>query len=153
PIKYVLEFPEIFNYQVKEILTIAAAGKWYFADCTLETPGLKVASSSSPNGPVFKSSASGIITGDSNEMNQLAGEMDFEKYILLVVDHEGNRRLVGDLENPVALTINFELPPRVSGRKEYQLSFTHSGAVRPPYYLVPFVSDPNEEVLLTGISI
>lgn len=151
PIRDVILIPDVANYSVIKKIILQQNSFWYRAEITVETGGLKIISSKTQNGPVFKCSASAIVVGDSEDMNKLAGEMDFHSYLIIIVDNENNRRLLGTQDNASVIGIDFEIPMKVSGRKSYQFTFSYSSGKRPPYYKYNFVNTPNEDLPQTGI--
>lgn len=89
-------------------------------------------SKQSEDGQYFDARLKGFAP-DSPAMIQTFSKMDGRRFVVLVIDNDGLKRLAGSIEQPLTFTADFETQT-VSGQKGHSYEFTGAIIKRAPIY-------------------
>jgi hypothetical protein len=86
------------------------------------------------SGKLIDYTVSGFYPGHAPDISELFDEMMDQPFMLDTIDNNNQRRLLGNLNNPVSFKFNYSSPP--GGRPGYSFSFMWTSP-NPASFYVP----------------
>ncbi len=143
PVEDVVSIPDPEDYVVVDPVVLDIDCMWYTMQFTQDTPGFEESENKSKSGSFFNINLDGFIPGHNPVLTSILCEMRHRKWIIIATDHDGQKRLIGSLKNPVRFKWKFNTGNKTSGRKGYDFTF-YNQAKNPPYfYESPYITYPD----------
>lgn len=138
PIADVVSVPDVEEGILDGNVELLFGKIWYTVDVTPEANNMSFSDASKDG---LTASVTGFIAGDSPYLvDTLKTYADYEYFLVIATDLNGNKRLIGNIDNPAKFTYGFD----TNGRRGYQISFSTRTLEAPPF--IEFTgTDPNEE--------
>lgn len=134
----VQEIPDAVAGLISDAITLDYGKIWYSVEVTPEANNMAF-SDASKDGHI--TTVRGFIAGDSPALvTALKEYADYEYFILIAGDLNGNKRLIGTLDNPAVFTYSYD----TNGRRGYEINF-RAQTIDPPPFIEFTGTDPGEE--------
>lgn len=109
---------------------------WVNVEAITETMQYQETPQESDHGIYYKKRFVAKIAKDRAELIDLFNAIKNEKFIVLYKDANGLQKLVGTIDEPLFLKVNFDTKQQVAGRNEYDIAFEGDGLDKSPEYNV-----------------
>lgn len=132
-VKDVENIPEALGINISSPVLLKEGKSWSKIEVTQETPGLEDKPNTSKGGIGRSINVQGFLAGHNDVLTSRLEKMKHKRFICIVIDFEGNKRLLGSLKNPMRFDWEFATGTKTNGRKGYELRF-YQTAERSPYF-------------------
>jgi hypothetical protein len=90
----------------------------------------------SPHGDYYKAKLTAFIPQDRSEVNNQLELMKNKLFIIDYTDNNGERKLVGTVENPLSFTDTMDTGANVPNRNGYTIEFSGDILKKSPTYFI-----------------
>jgi len=125
-------FPMILNGSAQVPVGLAPGATWFAGYSTPETLSFTEESKTDANGTWYQQVISGFAPGDKPELVALMENLEKGRFLVMLRDSQGIRRLVGTPYSPLELQSNFNSGDKRSDLKGFAFKFTGQSLFRAP---------------------
>jgi hypothetical protein len=149
--------PDPIGINLYDPVVLKTDKTWSLIQVSQETPGFDEESNYSQSGTGLNISVKGFIPGHNDVLESRLQSMLRKKFVLVVSDFEGRKRIIGTLKNPLRFKWSFSTGNRTNSRKGYDIQFFHTAAKSPLFYQSALASvseeefDPNADSYLAAL--
>jgi hypothetical protein len=134
PAKGVNPLPASLNGAIHHELTLKDGYRWYTGYCTEFTMNYKESPVQSEHGLAYKKTFSGKVPNDRSDLTWLFDEMKDQGFILDITDNNGQRKIVGNPDEPVYFVSTLDTKAEMAQRNEHEIVFEGEGIDKAPFY-------------------
>lgn len=112
-------------------LILKTGKRWFYGYAAFQTADYKEKGGGGPHGPTYKFSFNGFLPLISATQSQNVSDMEEHRFLLDCIDNNGNRKLVGNLETPLAFESSEDVKPPVGAPNGNGYAFSFFGELYP----------------------
>jgi hypothetical protein len=143
PVEDVLSIPAPVDYTVSDPVVMAVDKNWYTAEVTQDTPGFSEKEFKGKEGSGLNVLVEAFIPGHNPTITSILNGMRYRRFLLIVKDQEGQKRLLGSLKNPMRFKWEFDTGNKAASLKGYKITFYQTAKVSPYFYESPYILYPD----------
>lgn len=125
----------VANNMPSALVSFAAGDDWLSGYATVQTLAYTEDPQQDANGTFYNLTIAGYVPGDKPELEQILGEMEQQRHIVVLKDTSGILRLVGTRDMPLSFNAAFSSGANRSDQKGYTFKFSGTSTLRAPQYL------------------
>lgn len=130
----IASIPDVVEMKVPTGIIMNTGKRFYKAPVTLESTLFADTATDSEHGKSYEKSITGFCPCDCNENAAQFDEMENARFVVIVKDNNGVKRIVGTIAEPLQFSIGRSTAQSTSETPGINLSFYGKGLQQSPFY-------------------
>lgn len=134
PVSDIESIDEPYEHRITVPVELKENKRWFSLYATLGTMSFTESGSKTSDGELFDKKITATCPKDRADISALFNEMRNEQFVIDYTDTNGERKLVGSLEEPLQFSSNLNTKEGIEGRNEHVISFFGVGTHKSYFY-------------------